>query len=61
MNELSNLVDAVREHLSEEDRVLLRSVYFPASPERYDELFDRVVDRLKGDRSSEPASRARRP
>lgn len=61
MNELKHLVEAVRERLSEDDRQLLRSVYFPASPKTYDNLFDRTLERLKADKSAEPEGRRRRP
>ncbi len=61
MNELNHLVQAVRQNLSEEDKRLLRTVYSPPEPERYDVLFDRVLERLRSReasqlQSSSPAS-----
>ncbi len=47
MSELSHLVRAVRENLSQEDRRLLRGAYCPPDPQGYDVLFDRVMERLR--------------
>ncbi len=45
--QLEELVSAVRHQLSKEDLRLLRAAYEPAPETAYDEMFDRVVERLK--------------
>ena len=46
--QLDHLVSAVRHQLSEEDRRLLRAACTPSREEAYDEAFDRVLERLRG-------------
>ena len=61
MSELNHLVKAVRENLSKEDRRLLHIVYGPPDPDRYDGLFDRVLEQLKSKETPEPRIRPRFP
>jgi cation transport regulator ChaB len=55
--QIEELVSAVRHQLSKEDRRLLRTLYEPALETAYDELFDRVVERLKPQLASAIADR----
>lgn len=56
MTELNHLTRAVRENLSKEDRRLLRAVYCPPDLDEYDDLFDRVLERLKSERPEQQVS-----
>ena len=56
--QLDHLVSAVRHQLSEEDRRLLRAACTPSREEAYDELFDRVLERLKGQLDANVTERA---
>lgn len=49
MQQLEELVSAIRQKLSKEDRRLLRAVYTPCDEAVYDQMFDRVLDRLKSE------------